>query len=259
MTRLGSPWDSGQVIAHRGSRVHWPENTMIAFEGGLEAGANHLETDLHLTADGHIVCFHDDHLDRTTNGSGPIREVTLSELRRLDPGHNHMVDGGFPFRGRGLRVPTLGEVLATFPDVGVVVDLKQPGLEEALVAVLEKMDAWLRVIVGSFSDRRLERVREISGGRAQRSAGPGSARRWWAASRWGRSGPDDFVALQVPPSMFGLGVVDRRLVRAAHRAGLAVHVWTINNLVEMERLWDLGIDAIITDRPEVAAGMQLSA
>lgn len=232
---------------------------MIAFEGGLAAGAHHLETDLHITADGHIVCFHDDQLDRTTNGSGPIWGRTLAELRRLDAGHNHMVEGSYPFRGRGLRVPTLGEVLATFPDVGVVVDLKQSGLEEALVSLLERMDAWRRVIVGSFSDRRLERMRQVSGGRAQISAGPRSARRWWAASRMGRRGPGDFVALQLPASMFGLGVVDRRLVRAAHKAGMAVHVWTINRPAEMERLWGRGVDAIITDRPELAAGLQLSA
>lgn len=232
---------------------------MIAFEGGLATGADHLETDLHITSDGHIVCFHDDHLARTTDGSGPIRELTLGELRRLDAGHNHLVDGDFPFRGRGLRVPTLGEVLATFPEVGVVVDLKQSGLEEALTSLLERMDAWHRVIVGSFSDGRLERMREVSHERAQLSAGPRSSRRWWAASRLGRRGPGGFVALQLPASMLGLGVVDRRLVRAAHRAEMVVHVWTINRAAEMERLWGEGVDAIITDRPELAAGLQLRA
>ncbi len=231
---------------------------MIAFEGGLDAGAHHLETDLHITSDGHIVCFHDDVLDRTTDGSGPVWEVTLSELRRFDAGHNHMAEGEFPFRGRGLRVPTLGEVLATFPDVGVVVDLKQPGLEEGLVSLLERMDAWHRVIVGSFSDLRLEQIRRVSGGKAQVSAGPSSARLWWAASRIGRFGPGDFVALQLPPSMLGLNVVDRRLVRSAHAAGMAVHVWTVNRPAEMERLRSLGVDGIITDRPELAAGTQLS-
>jgi glycerophosphoryl diester phosphodiesterase len=232
---------------------------MIAFQGGLEGGAHHLETDLHITSDGHIVCFHDDDLARTTDGSGPIWKVTLGELRRLDAGHNHMVDGGFPFRGRGLRVPTLGEVLATFPEAGLVVDLKQPGLEEALVELLERMDAWHRVIVGSFSDLRLERLGQVSGGKAQMSAGPTSARLWWAASRIGRSGPGDFVALQLPPSMFGLNVVDRRLVRSAHEAGLAVHTWTINRPAEMRRIWGLGVDAIITDRPELAAALPLTA
>ena len=252
VTLLGSPWDQGKVIAHRGSRIHWPENTMMAFGGGLGAGADHLETDLHITADGHVVCFHDDRLDRTTDGTGLVSALTLAELRRLDAGYNHRVDGGYPFRNRGLKVPTLGEVLATFPEVGVVVDLKQSGLEEALSGLLDKMDAWHRVIVGSFSDLRLDQMRVVSGGRAQISTGPRAAFRWWSASRIGARGPGGFSALQVPPTQRGLRVVDRRLVETVHDAGLAIHVWTVNSPTEMERLWDLGVDAVITDRADLA-------
>ncbi len=223
---------------------------MVAFDGGLRAGAAHLETDLHLTTDGHVVCFHDDALDRTTDGTGPVSALTLSELRRLDAGHNHWIDGQFPFRGRGIRVPTLGEVLATFPEAGVVADLKQDGLEDAVTTVLERMDAWDRVIVGSFSDRRLARIVERSAGRAQVSAGPRAARSWWISSRVGRPGPGGYVALQVPPSMYGLGVIDRRFVRTADRAGLQVHVWTVNHPADVARLWDLGVHGVITDRPD---------
>ena len=223
---------------------------MVAFDGGLEAGAHHLETDLHLTADGHIVCFHDDTLERTTNGSGPLAALTLSELRRFDAGHNHRSNGSFPFRGRGMRVPTLGEVLATFPQAGIVADLKQDGLEEALSKLLERMDAWDRVIVGSFSDLRLAALLGSSQRRAQVSAGPVAARRWWLSSRVGRPGPPGFVALQVPPTMYGMGVIDRRFVRTADRAGLQVHVWTVNQPAEARRLWDLGVHGLITDRPD---------
>lgn len=228
---------------------------MMAFGGGLGAGAHHLETDLHVTFDGHLVCFHDDSLERTTDGSGSVSAMSLAQLRRLDAGYNHRVDGGFPFRNRGLKVPTLGEVLATFPDVGVVVDLKQPGLEEPLVELLDKMDAWHRVIVGSFSDERLERMRTVSGGRARLSTGPAAAFRWWSASRVRRRGPGGYGAMQLPPSRSGLRVVDRRLVRSAHEHGMVVHVWTVNQPDEMARLYDLGVDAIITDRPEVAGAV----
>ena len=149
---------------------------MIAFGNALESGAHHLETDLHITADGHLVCFHDDYVDRTTDGSGPVWSYSLADLRKLDAGYRHRIDGGFPFRGRGIRIPTLGEVLATFPDVGVVVDLKQDGLEEPLVDLLGKLDAWHRVIVGSFSDERLARVHQLSGGKVVRSGGPRAVR-----------------------------------------------------------------------------------
>lgn len=225
---------------------------MVAFANSLEAGADHLETDLHLTADGQIVCFHDRTVDRTTNGTGPIRSYTLTELRQLDAGYRHHLDGGFPFRGRGLRVPTLGEVLATFPAVGVVVDLKVDGVEEALAALIGRMGAWERVIVGAFSDSRLLRMRQASGGKALISAGPTTVRTWWLTSRFGRGGPGRFAALQIPPSSGGLPVADRRLVDVARNRGMAVHVWTVNQPSEMERLWSIGVDAVITDRVDLA-------
>ena len=221
---------------------------MIAFGNALESGAHHLETDLHITADGHLVCFHDDDVDRTTDGTGPVSSYTLADLRKLDAGYRHRVDGDFPFRGRGIRIPTLGEVLATFPDVGVVVDLKQDGLEGPLVEVLDKLDAWHRVIVGSFSDERLERVHRVSQGKVIRSGGMRAVRRWWATSRAGRPGPAGYAALQVPPTWGGLRVVDSRFVETAHAAGLVVHVWTVNHPDEVKTLRDLGVDAVITDR-----------
>jgi len=225
---------------------------MLAFGRGLEAGADHLETDLHRTADDHLVCFHDESVDRTTDGAGSVGSYTLAELRRLDAGYNHRVDGAFPFRGRGLRVPTLGEVLATFSSVGVVVDIKVDGLEDPLTDILEKMNAWERVIVGSFSDVRLLRMRHRSADQALVSAGPLTARAWWLASRLRRSGPLEFPVLQLPMSVNGVRLIDRRLVETAHANGTAVHVWTVNQPAEIDRMWALGVDAIITDRADVA-------
>ncbi|MFP3914606.1 MAG: glycerophosphodiester phosphodiesterase [Actinomycetota bacterium] len=259
MTAISGVWGNGQVIAHRGSRILWPENTMVAFARALELGADHLETDLRRTADGHLACFHDDTVERTTNGTGPVGAYTLAGLRELDAGFRHRVDGAYPFRGRGMRVPTLGEVLATFPEAGVVVDLKEDWLEAELTELLDRMDAWHRVIVGSFSDARLERMRRASEGRALVSAGPLAARRWWLASRLGRGGPGGMAALQVPPTSGGLRVVDRRLVEAAHARGVAVHVWTVNLPQEMGSLWSLGVDALITDRVDLAVGSPAEA
>lgn len=225
---------------------------MLAFGSSLDAGADHLETDLQLTADRHLVCFHDETVDRTTDGSGPVSSFTLKELRSLDAGFNHRIAGEFPFRGRGLRVPTLGEVLATFPGTGVVVDLKHDGLEQAVASLLNRMKAWDRVIVGSFSDTRLGLIRSLARGEALLSTGPVAARRWWLASRFGRGGDSGYAALQLPPTRGGIRVVDRRLVDVAHAAGMAVHVWTVNQPSEMRRLWDVGVDALITDRVDHA-------
>lgn len=225
---------------------------MLAFGSSLDAGADHLETDLQLTSDGHLVCFHDDTVDRTTDGSGPVSSFTLKELRTLDAGFNHRMDGEFPFRGRGLRVPTFGEVLATFPDTGVVVDLKHDGLEQEVASLLNRMRAWERVIVGSFSDARLGLIRSLARGEALLSTGPSAARRWWLASRFGRRGDSGYAALQLPPTRGGVRVVDRRLVDVAHEAGMAVHVWTVNQPAEMRRLWEVGVDALITDRVDQA-------
>jgi len=252
---LSHPWSHRQIIAHRGSRVLWPENTMLAFGSSLEAGADHLETDLHLTADGHLVCFHDSTVERTTDGQGPVASFTLKELRNLDAGFSHRIGADFPFRGRGLRVPTLGEVLATFPEVGVVVDLKTDGIEEAVADLLDRMRAWERVIIGSFYDTRLDLMRKLGRGKALLSTGPLAARRWWLASRIGRRGRPGYAALQLPPSHAGLPVVDRRLVEIAHDADMAVHVWTINQPGEMQRLWDIGVDALITDRVDHAVSV----
>lgn len=251
VTGLSRLWGSGQVIAHRGSRILWPENTMVAFARALELGADHIETDLRMTADGQLVCFHDDSVDRTTDRTGPVGAYTLAELRRLDAGYRHRSGGDYPFRGKGLRIPTLGEILATFPEVGVIVDVKEDGLEEPLCALLTRMDAWHRVIVGGFSDIRLVRMRIQSKGRALLSAGPMGVRTWWLVSRVGLPGPP-FSALQIPRSSKGLQVADRRLVKAAQDQGLAVHVWTVNQPAEMKHLWSMGVDGIITDRVDVA-------
>src|ERR671921_1084938 len=141
-------------LAHRGASSLAPENTIEAFRLALEAGAGGLELDVHMTRDGHIVVIHDATVDRTTNGFGAVSEMTFDELRRFDAGHNFSPDGGStrPYRGRGVRVPTLGEVLEEFPSVAVNIDIKAgtPGIEETLFRVLREADALRRVLVVSI-------------------------------------------------------------------------------------------------------------
>ncbi len=244
-------WRPKVAIAHRGSRQLWPENTMEAFAGAVGLGFRHIETDLHVTADGVVVCIHDPDVDRTTSGSGPVASYRHAELARLDAGHWHRGADGHEFRGRGLGVPTLEEAVLSFPDVSFVVDLKTEAAIEPLARLVEKLDLAGRLIVGSFSDARLAGFRATSGGRVPTSTGAVAARNWLLASRLGRAVPGAASALQLPRTSRGLRVVDRRLVDAAHARGLQVHVWTVNQPAEMHDLLDIGVDGLITDRPDL--------
>jgi glycerophosphoryl diester phosphodiesterase len=244
-------WTPPVAIAHRGSRLLWPENTMVAFSEAVSLGFRHLETDLHLTSDGVLVCHHDSTVDRTTDGFGPVAALTFAQLSSLDAGYRHVGPGGHSFRGRGVRVPALEEAVLAFPEVSFVVDLKTDSLIEPLHRLIEGLALHDRLIVGSFSDRRLEEFRVVSRGRVATSTGAASSRSWLVASRIGRGVSTEARALQLPVRSRGVRVVDRRLVEAAHARGLQVHVWTVNNPSEMADLLDLGVDGLITDRPDL--------
>jgi glycerophosphoryl diester phosphodiesterase len=244
-------WGPPVAIAHRGSRVLWPENTDTSFQGAFDLGYRHFETDLHMTADGVLVCFHDPTVDRTTNSAGRVEDFTLDQLQALDAGYRHATRDGYTFREAGARVPTLEWLLTRFPGVSVVVDLKSDGLVSPLAALIDDLSAHDRLIVGSFVDTRLAQFRQVTGGRVATSGGPALARMWVLASRVGRGAGGEMEALQLPTHMRGVRVVDERLVSAAHKSGLQVHVWTVNDRAEMGRLLDMGVDGIVTDRPDV--------
>jgi glycerophosphoryl diester phosphodiesterase len=244
-------WHPPVAIAHRGSRLLWPENTMEAFSGAVGLGYRHLETDLRVTRDGVLVCLHDPTVDRTTDGSGPVTALTFDELSSLDAGYRHMGVDGRAFRGRGIRVPTLEEAVLAFPKASFVVDLKAENLVGPLHDLIERLGLHDRLIVGSFSDRRLQEFREASAGRVPTSTGATLARSWLVASRVGRGVVGEASALQLPRHSRGLRVIDRKLIESAHAHGLQVHVWTVNSRLEMAELLDLEVDGIITDRPDV--------
>lgn len=218
-------------------------------------GYRHFETDLHITADGVLVCFHDPTVDRTTEGTGRVEDFTLSELQSLDAGYRHFGPDGFGYRDAGVTIPTLEWLLTTFSDTSVVVDMKSDGLAAPLAALVDDLGAHDRLIVGSFSDARLAEFREITDGRVPVSSGQALARLWVLASRVGRGAGGEIAALQLPTHMRGVRVVDEKLVGAAHAAGLQVHVWTVNEPSEMTRLLDMGVDGLVTDRPDLLKGV----
>lgn len=241
-------------FGHRGAAGTHPENTLPSFEAALELGAEAFELDVHRTADGEIVVFHDDTLERTTDGRGAIRERTLEELAGLDAGYGFSPDGGrtFPFRGRGIRIPTLRDVLQAFP-VPVIVEIKQvdPPIEEDLARLLQSMKASSRVLVFSLHQEALDRYRALHEEQAT-GFGPDDV-----AEFLRRAGSDDWegyrppgVAFAVPVRWHGTQIVSGPFVDAAHRAGCEAFVWTINDPREMRDLLDLGVDGLISDYPE---------
>ncbi|HJU80692.1 MAG TPA: glycerophosphodiester phosphodiesterase [Acidimicrobiia bacterium] len=246
------------IIAHRGSRLLWPENTMTAFEKAAGFGAKFIETDLRVSADGILHCFHDAFLDRTTDGSGPIGSQSSRDLQLLDAGYHHRIGNEYPFRGQGVGVPTFASVLEAFGDFGFVVDIKNDGAVEPLAEMIKERDLAPRLIAGSFSTHRLLLLREICGRELATSTGPAETVRAILAGRLGASvepfGPTT-VALQVPVSWYGVPVVTNQLIDVAHRAGKLVHVWTINEVEEMRRLFELGVDGVITDRIDLVPVM----
>ena len=239
------------AFSHRGGRLRWPENTMLAFRNSAELGYRYFETDLHLSADGVLMVFHDDTLDRTTDGSGPVDGYTAAELKAFDAAFRFGSDRGWPFRGQGVTIPTLEELVTALPDASFTLELKQAGLAGPLVTFIERHDLWDRVMVGGYADEWMRELRRLSGGRVPTSSPRHETLLFWLISRIGIGFPIGADALQVPVTHNNLTVVDRRFVRAAHRVGKQVHVWTINEAPEMHRLLDLGVDGLMSDVPDV--------
>jgi glycerophosphoryl diester phosphodiesterase len=275
-----SVWLERRVIAyaHQGGAWESPSSTLHAIRHALAAGATAIELDVHATADGELVVCHDATVDRTTEASGTIASFTLEELRRLDfsywwiPGAD--VTPGrpaeeYPFRGRAPRdrsfgIATLREVLEGFPDVVLNLDIKQTApavapYEEALASLLAEYGRVDDVIVASFLDPATDAFRRFAP-EVPTSAGTIATAEAWRAVQAGEPLPETpAVAFQVPERQGDLVVVDEPFVEAAHRAGMAVHVWTVNDAESMQRLLALGVDGIISDLPTTLRGVLSAA
>jgi len=237
------------VYAHRGGAKLRPENTLAAFDHGLAMGADGLEFDVHLSRDGVVVVHHDKTLDRTTNGSGPLAAKTADELGRLDAGFHF--DG---FRGKAGGVPRLDEVLARYPSIPIIIELKlnEPELAHRVIDAVRAAGAVERVALGSFGTRVLRAARayepRIRTGSSQEETRLALYRSW---VRWPVRRPA-YQEYQVPETSGSTRVVSERFVRDAHRAGLQVKVWTVDEEADLRRLLGWGVDAVISDRPDTA-------
>ena len=269
-------WLERRVIAyaHQGGAWESPSSTLHAIAHALEAGATGVELDVHATADGELVVCHDATVDRTTAEQGSIASFTLAELREMDfsywwiPGADvtpGRPDADYPFRGRAPSDPSFGiatlrEVLERYPGVVLNLDIKQTApvvapYEEALARLLAEFGRIDDVMVASFLDPATDAFRGVAPS-VPTSAGTMATAEAWRAVQAGESLPEiPAVAYQVPERQGDLVVVDEAFVAAAHRAGKAVHVWTVNDTESMERLLDLGVDGIISDVPTTLSGV----
>uniref|UniRef100_A0AAU3HS45 Glycerophosphodiester phosphodiesterase n=1 Tax=Streptomyces sp. NBC_01393 TaxID=2903851 RepID=A0AAU3HS45_9ACTN len=222
-------------FAHRGGSADGLENTLTQFRRAVNAGYRYIETDVHATADGRLVAFHDTTLDRVTDGAGRIADLPWDDVRQA------RVAGKEP-------VPLFEDLLEEFPETRWNVDVKAEPALVPLLDLIDRTDAWNRVCVGSFSEARVTRAQHLAGPRLATSFGTRGVlnlrlRSWGVPAAVRRSA----VAAQVPETQSGVPVVDRRFVQAAHARGLQVHVWTVNESERMHRLLDLGVDGIMTD------------
>lgn len=248
------------VYAHRGGAALRPENTVEAFDHGLAVGADGLEFDVHLSRDGVVVVHHDATVNRTTDGRGALCDRTAGELAALDAGHSFPAAAGsarsgtFPFRQKGVRIPTLHEVLRRYPGVPLIVELKtnDPDLARRTIDEIRDADAVDRVTLGSFSWRALHAARTYEP--RIRTGASREETRWALYRSWVRwpLARAAYAEFQVPERSGLTTIVTPSFIRYAHRASLPVKVWTVDTERDIRRLLAWGVDAIISDRPDVA-------
>lgn len=244
------------TFAHRGGAGLWPENTLEAFRAAIDLGCSHLETDLRSSKDGELVLFHDERLERTTNGAGNVSAFTLRELKQLDAGYRFSPDGStHPARGRGFAIPTFAELVAEAPGICFNVEIKErgdPDLPSALWEFIQRHGIGDRIIVAAEKHRLVSDFRRLSGERVATAASRRECLKFWLASGLGVTTALDirYQALQIPVRVRDFRFLTPRLLEAARRRGIAVHVWTIDDPGEMHRLLESGVDGLMTDFPD---------
>jgi glycerophosphoryl diester phosphodiesterase len=230
-------WPHPIPFAHRGGSEESPENTLAAFSAAVELGYRYLETDVHTTADGVLLAFHDDVLDRATDRCGAVESLPFDEVCRA--------------RVDGEPIPRLEDVLGAWPDVRFYIDAKDDASVPRLVTALERTNAHGRVCIGSFYGRRVTRLRALTDGMVCTWMGRADIARLRLASLGLPTGGFSASCTQMPVRKGPVPLVDRRFLAAAQRHGVAVHVWTVDDRAEMERLLDLGVDGILSNRPSL--------
>jgi glycerophosphoryl diester phosphodiesterase len=235
------------IIGHRGAAAQAPENTIPSFHLALEQGADALEFDVRITRDGEAVVLHDQTLDRTTDATGPLRRRTLQELEQVDAGFRFSPDGGrsHPWRGKGLRIPPLRQVIQDLPTIPLLIEVKEPEAQEAIARVLQETGAVGRAVLAGSDWRSLQTFRSPP-------FHLGASRRDIARLYFGLGSPDPACRCYAVPDRFKiLPVPTRRFVDAAHRRGASVHVWTVDDPAHARHLWANGVNGMVTNRPDV--------
>ena len=248
--------DRPMVIAHQGGEGLRPSNTMLAFENAMALGVDVLEMDVHSTSDGALVLIHDDTVDRTTDGTGRVNDFTLAELQQLDAGEYWTADDGAttPYRGQGVHIPTLDEVLTAFPQMKFNIEIKQvePSISAPLCQALRGHSLTDRTLVASFHPTAMNEFRaacpEVATSMVEDEIRPFFILNTVFLGNLYRP---PGTAFQVPEYSGSLHVLTPRFVRGAHGNNVAVHPWTIDDPADMARFLDMGVDGIITDRPDL--------
>jgi glycerophosphoryl diester phosphodiesterase len=240
------------LIAHRGGAGLMPENTLAAFRDAADRWqADMIEMDVRASADGRCVVIHDETVDRTTNGQGRVADLTLGELQQLDAGYHFTRDGGrtYPMRGQGARIPTIDEVLSALPAMRLTVESKSAAAQAPLFRAIAAHNATARVVAAGERNAFRTSFHTYPG---PKSASLEEAMPFFVMHRFFLAGfasvPADVV--QTCEVYRGKRILTPRLVRDFHRRGVLVHVWTVNEIADMERLLDWGVDGLVTDRPD---------
>jgi glycerophosphoryl diester phosphodiesterase len=249
------------VFAHQGGDEVWPGDTLFAFEQAAKLGVDVLEMDAHITKDGILVLAHDETIDRTTDGTGAIEDMTLAELKTFDAAYDWSIDGGqtFPYRGQGLTIPTIEEVFQTFPDYPINIEIKKTdriSMAQPLCDLIRAYGMQNKVMVASFHDDALAEFRSTCPEVAT-SGSKGEVTAFVILNYiflGGIYSPQEF-ALQVPESNSGILIVRPGFIRGAHARNLQVHIWTPNTREELQKFIDMGVDGIMTDRPDLLMEM----
>jgi len=250
------------VMAHRGGAALAPENTLAAFHNAVELGVDMIELDIHATKDGHLVVIHDDTIDRTTNGSGRVNDLTLAEIQAYDAGFHFIdPDGNKSFKGKGVNVPTLEAVFREMPrDMRYTIELKDtndPDLYEEigrdLWQLMAKYDVQDRVLIGSFDEAILEMITTITKGKAVVSAGKQEVTKFILLHKLGLHAlyKSRIDSIELPTDVIGINLINQTIIDTAKTRGIDIHYWTVNDTETMEQLMNKGVDGIITDRPDL--------
>jgi glycerophosphoryl diester phosphodiesterase len=249
------------VIAHQGGELLAPSNTMAAFRNAADMGVDVLETDIHITKDGHLVTIHDPSVDRTTNGKGNVADLTLAELQSLDAGYYFKdLEGKYSFRGKGVYIPTVEEMFQTFNDMKIEIEIKDDNppdrIEEiasTLWNLIEKYQMEDKIMIGSFDQKILQTFEKYAKGRVAISAGRQEVKNFVVFHKFFLRNlyVPKVDAFQIPVEDSGFDLTDQKLIDGAHRLGMEIHYWTIDDLKTMETLIDAGADGILTNRPDL--------